>query len=88
MLTTAGIMVAHKSGLRFQPCGGPHFLPERSQVGLLVVEDLDHLLPAYHFFNIAIQLTQTGLLLGGIVGAAPFAAEADVKEHGGIAPPR
>ena len=53
------------------------------QVGLLVVEHLDDLLPGDHFLDIGVEFTQAALL-PGVVGAAAAGTEIDIPEHGGI----
>ena len=59
-------------------------LAELFQVRLLVVEDLDDLLAADHFLDIAVELAQV-LLLMAVMRLAAAAAVTDVEEHGQIA---
>ena len=49
-----------------------------------MVENLDHLLPADHFLDIAVQTAQM-FLLPGEIPAAAAAGIADIQEHGPIA---
>ena len=49
-----------------------------------MIKDFDYFLTADHFFNIAVQLAQAGLLAGEVSPAAP-AAVTDIQKHGGIA---
>ena len=57
-----------------------------SQVGLLVVEHLDDLLPGDHFLNIGVQLAQA-VLLFGVVGTAVLGGKVDIPEHAPHSPP-
>ena len=58
-------------------------LVEFLQILVFMVEDLDHFLPADHFFDIAVQFAQIGLLMAVMLFAAP-AAVANVEEHGQV----
>ena len=53
------------------------------QVGLLMVEHLDHLLPGGHLLHIAFQIAKS-LLLAGVEETAAVGAEPDVPEHDGV----
>ena len=54
------------------------------QVGLLVVEHLDHLLAGDHLLNVGVQFAQAALL-PGVERPAVFGAEVNIPEHGGVA---
>ena len=71
-------------------CTGPGpaqrlvFGAEGLDIRLLVVKDLYHLLAVHHLFDIAVQISSTGLL-SGVIGFAAPAAEADIQKHRRIA---